>query len=106
MTGYSGQKLLDALHDAGLTDWQVTPDGIHTRYLSGDFATGLELVNRIGAAAEEANHHPDLTLTYPQVDVHLFSHDVEAVTDRDLGMARTISDLAAELDIAAGPADA
>ena len=104
MTGYSGQQLLAALADEGLADWQVLPEGIRTRYLSGDFASGLELVNRVGAAAEEANHHPDLGLSYDYLDVRLISHDVGAVTDRDLRMARRISDLAAELGISADPA--
>lgn len=102
MTGYSGQKLLDALHEAGLTDWRASPDGLVTRYLTGDFATGLDLVNKIGAAAEEADHHPDLTLTFPQLDVRLISHDVKSVTDRDLSMARKISGLAAALGISPG----
>lgn len=101
MDGYSGSELSLALDDARLTDWRPTPDGIHARFLTGDFATGLELVNRIGAAAEEANHHPDLGLTYPHVDVALISHDVEAVTDRDLSLARRITDLATELGVKA-----
>ena len=39
---------------------------------------------RIGAAAEEMNHHPDLDLRYGQVHVRLFSHDVFGVTSRDV----------------------
>ncbi len=58
--------------------------------------TGLRLVNRIGGAAESANHHPDLVLTYPHVEVTLTSHDAGGVTSRDISMARTISGFAAE----------
>jgi 4a-hydroxytetrahydrobiopterin dehydratase len=57
--------------------------------------SGLRLVNQIGDAAESANHHPDLLLTYPKVEVTLTSHDAGGVTSRDIAMARTISDLAA-----------
>jgi 4a-hydroxytetrahydrobiopterin dehydratase len=87
----------------GLTDWVWLVRGIEARYETGGFAQGLELVNRIGAAAEQANHHPDLTLTWPTVHVRLFSHDVAAITDRDVAMARTISDLARELGVTATP---
>ena len=48
-----------------LADWEWLVGAIEARYETGGFATGLELVNRIGAAAEEADHHPDLTLTWP-----------------------------------------
>ena len=62
---------------------------------SGDFATGLRLVNTIGELAEAENHHPDLTLTYPSVGVRLTSHDAGGVTARDVRMARSISERAA-----------
>ena len=89
--------------DEGLTDWVWLVRGIEARYETGGFARGLELVDRIGAAAEAAGHHPDLTLTWPTVHARLFSHDVGAITDRDVAMARTISDLARELGVTATP---
>jgi 4a-hydroxytetrahydrobiopterin dehydratase len=87
--------------EAGLTDWRAEGDALHARYASGDFAAGLELVNRIGEAAEAADHHPDIALTYPAVEVTLTSHDAGGVTDRDIRMACAISDHAAALGIAA-----
>jgi 4a-hydroxytetrahydrobiopterin dehydratase len=80
----------------GLDDWRHLLSGIRARFRTGDFATGLALVDRIGAAAEEANHHPDISLTYPEVIVTLSSHDVGGITSRDLDLARTISGFAAE----------
>lgn len=95
----TGQDILDA----DLPDWRVLLRAIHTRYATGDFATGLALVNEIGAAAEEANHHPDLDLRYPHLDVKLTSHDVGGLTDRDVALARRISDLAAAAGVPARP---
>ncbi len=87
----------------GLDDWRFFLMGIHARFKTGSFTTGLELVTRITEAAEAANHHPDVVLTYPQVDVDLASHDVGGVTSRDLDLARTISSIAAELGVEAAP---
>ena len=81
----------------GLSDWRILFRTLHARFETGSFATGLELVNQIGAAAEERNHHPDIDLTYPRVDVRLTSHDSGGVTSRDVELARTISGYAAEL---------
>ena len=81
----------------GLDDWRHLLTGIRARFRTGDFATGLALVDRIGAAAEEADHHPDISLTYPEVIVTLSSHDVGGITSRDLDLARRISGFAAEL---------
>ena len=80
---------------ADLPDWRMIHQVLFVVYRTGSFAAGLKLVERIAEAAESANHHPDLTLTYPQVVVTLWSHDVGGVTDRDVALARTISTLAA-----------
>jgi len=89
--------------EARLDDWVLIVRALEARFETGGFARGLELVDRIGAAAEEADHHPDVTLTWPTVLVRLWSHDSRGVTERDLALARTISALAADLGIAATP---
>jgi 4a-hydroxytetrahydrobiopterin dehydratase len=89
--------------EEGLEDWRFFVMKLHARFRTGSFVKGLELVTRITEAAEAANHHPDLVLTYPQVDVDLQSHDVHGVTSRDLDLARRISAIAAELGIEAAP---
>jgi 4a-hydroxytetrahydrobiopterin dehydratase len=88
---------------AGLPDWRWLLGALHTDFATGDFATGLDLVNRIGAMAEEANHHPDVDLRYPHVRVRLMSHDASGVTSRDVDLARRISAAARELGVSAEP---
>ena len=88
---------------AGLSDWRQLFEALRTRFRTGDFATGLRLVGRIGELAEAANHHPDVDLRYPHVNVTLFSHDVFGVTSRDVDLARGISEAAAELGVEADP---
>ncbi len=96
-------KFYDDVARAGLDDWRMLAQGIHARFTTGDFATGLRLVHAIGEVAEVANHHPDVTLTYPRVDVALISHDVGYVTQRDLDLAARISEVARRLDVDTDP---
>ena len=84
---------------AGLDGWRQVDDTLRSRFATGDFATGLEFVNRIGAAAEARQHHPDLTLTYPEVGISLSSHDAGGLTSRDIELAREISAIAAALHL-------
>jgi len=93
----------DVMAEEGLDDWRFFLQRLHARFKTGSFVKGLELVTRITEAAEAANHHPDVVLTYPQVDVDLSSHDVGGVTSRDVDLARTISTIAAELGVASAP---
>ena len=89
----------------GLDDWRFFLLKLHARFETGSFVKGLELVTRITEAAEAANHHPDVVLTYPRVDVDLQSHDVGGVTSRDVDLARRISEIAAELGVPSAPRD-
>jgi 4a-hydroxytetrahydrobiopterin dehydratase len=79
----------------GLTGWALLLNGLQTRLETRDFTTGLTLVNAIGAAAEEMNHHPDVDLRYTHVDVRLTSHDAGGVTERDIRLARVVAEIAA-----------
>lgn len=90
---------------ARLADWRILFSALHARFETGSFVSGLELVNRIGVAAEEMNHHPDVDLTYPRVDVRLSSHDAGGVTERDIALARRISEEAEALGASARPDD-
>jgi 4a-hydroxytetrahydrobiopterin dehydratase len=89
--------------DAHLADWRKLARALHARFLTGDFVTGLRFVTAVTEAAEKANHHPDVTLTYPLVDLQLISHDVSRVTERDLDLARRISEIALDQGIKADP---
>lgn len=98
-------ELIDsaAFHAAGLHDWRHLLNALHTRYDPGSYAAGLELVAAIGAAAEEQDHHPDLDLRWGHVNIALSSHDSGGVTQRDLRLARRISEIAAEKGARARP---
>ncbi|HEY6496806.1 MAG TPA: 4a-hydroxytetrahydrobiopterin dehydratase [Trebonia sp.] len=95
MSKLSGQQIADA----GLDGWAYLLGGLQTRIHTKNFATGLSVVNAIGAAAEESNHHPDLTLRYTHVDVRLTSHDEGGVTDRDVRLGRVISSIAGDAGV-------
>jgi 4a-hydroxytetrahydrobiopterin dehydratase len=90
--------------DAGLDDWRLLAQALHARFLTGDFVKGLAFVTAVTEAAERANHHPDVTLTYPWVDLRLISHDVSRVTQRDIDLARRVSEIARERGLDAAPA--
>lgn len=95
----TGRQLLDE----GLDDWRLVLDRLVTQLETRTFGAGAALVQQIAAAADEMDHHPDVDLRYPHVTVTLSSHDVGAVTRRDVRLARRISEIAAAAGVAAKP---
>jgi 4a-hydroxytetrahydrobiopterin dehydratase len=83
--------------EADLPDWRVLLGRIEASFRASSFAAAAGFVARIAAAAEAAGHHPDVDLRYPdRVAVALFTHAEDSLTDADVALARTISEIAAE----------
>jgi 4a-hydroxytetrahydrobiopterin dehydratase len=99
----TGDQVTTQLTTEGLADWRPVLGKVVTRFKTGDFVTGLQLVTKVTEAAESANHHPDVDLRYPHVDITLMSHDVGGTTQRDIRLAREISQIAAGLGVEAEP---
>ena len=89
----------DTIRDGLPEGWALIMDTVKARYHTGTFATGCAFVQRIGEVAERLNHHPDINLTYGNVIVSVKSHDVDAITSRDLDLATEISRIAREFHL-------
>ena len=65
------------------------PNDLHLEkeYRFKDFREALGFVNRLGEAAEEQGHHPDIHLTWGRVRVTLWTHSVGGLTEKDFVLA-------------------
>jgi 4a-hydroxytetrahydrobiopterin dehydratase len=91
-------------HEAvGVEDWRVVGTGASACFLTDSFERGVTFVNEIAKHAQSQNHHPDVDLRYSSVTVRLFTHEVNAVSERDVELARTISLTARSLGFIADP---
>ena len=87
-----------------MQDWRVAGNVASASFVTGSFAQGVIFVNVIGDIADEANHHPDVDLRYSFVEIRLTTHEIHALSERDVSLARDISAAAKELGMAAKPA--
>ncbi|HET7342756.1 MAG TPA: 4a-hydroxytetrahydrobiopterin dehydratase [Methylomirabilota bacterium] len=71
--------------------WQRAGDVIRRRFELRDFAEALVFVNRVGALAEAAGHHPDIDIRYNAVTLALTTHDAGGLTAKDFDLARAVS---------------
>ena len=88
----------------GLEDWRVVVDTIQAEFHAGSFGAGASLVADLAAAADAADHHPDVDLRYPgRVRVVLTTHAAGGLTTLDVDMARQISAMARDAGASAEP---
>jgi 4a-hydroxytetrahydrobiopterin dehydratase len=85
----SGEALRERA--AALDGWKVEDEQrLSKTFRFPNFQTALDFVNRVGAAAEELGHHPDLHLAWGRVDAVTWSHDAGGITGRDFALAERI----------------
>ncbi|MFG1791687.1 4a-hydroxytetrahydrobiopterin dehydratase [Nocardia sp. NPDC049149] len=88
-------ELAEAL--TGLPDWTSDGDVLTRTVQATSFLTGIELVREVAAAAEAANHHPDIDIRWRKVTFALSTHDSGGLTALDVDLARQIDGFAAKL---------
>ncbi len=78
-----------------IPNWSVINEHhLHREYRFPDFKQALDFVNRVGAVAEEQGHHPDMLLAWGKVEVTLWTHKINGLTESDFIMAAKIDRLA------------
>jgi 4a-hydroxytetrahydrobiopterin dehydratase len=84
---------VDAELQAQQLHWTREGDVLVTTVKLHDFPAALAFVNAIGAAAEAANHHPDIDIRWNTVHLVLSTHSAGGLTVRDLALAGVIDRL-------------
>jgi len=77
------EPLLTQLHG-----WSVVDDHhLHKTCQFPDFLLGLAFVNAVGIIAEEQGHHPNLHLSWGSVEVTIWTHVIDGLTQADFILA-------------------
>jgi 4a-hydroxytetrahydrobiopterin dehydratase len=75
--------------------WRVNEEHDITKtFAFPDFRQALGFVNRVGEVAEEQGHHPDIYLSWGKVEIKLWTHKIDGLTESDFIMAAKIDQLA------------
>jgi 4a-hydroxytetrahydrobiopterin dehydratase len=79
----TGEALQDCYSQLG-NDWQLVEEHhLEKEFKFKDFQSALDFVNRVGAIAEEQNHHPDLELGWGRAKVTIYTHKINGLTVSD-----------------------
>lgn len=76
---------------AEMEDWHAESDILKKRFEFKNFAESLDFVNKVGAIAENHDHHPDITFGWGYAEINLTTHDRGGITDFDFAVAREIN---------------
>jgi len=71
-------------------EWTYENDEITCVYTFDDYLDGVEFASEVGELAEEAFHHPTITIRYKEVEVVFTTHEAGGVTEKDLDLASEV----------------
>jgi 4a-hydroxytetrahydrobiopterin dehydratase len=77
-----------------LPGWRLGDGEILKNYKFASFRDAIAFIDRLADKAEEADHHPDLENHYNRVRVALHTWSENAITEKDIALAREIEAVA------------
>ncbi len=89
LAGEEISKLLTSLNG-----WEVVNEHhLHKECRFSDFAGALHFVNRLSTIAEEQGHHPDICFGWGRVEITIWTHKINGLTESDFILAAKIDQL-------------
>jgi 4a-hydroxytetrahydrobiopterin dehydratase len=76
-----------------LEGWERDDQTIRKLYTFKAFADGIRFVDRVAAAADAVDHHPDIDIRYTTVVMALSTHSAGGLTTKDFQLAEAIDRL-------------
>lgn len=78
---------------AALPGWSIDGGALTKTFAHPEFLAAIAFVQQIAELAEKENHHPDIDIRFRRVKLMLISHDVGAITQRDIRFAKLAQEL-------------
>jgi 4a-hydroxytetrahydrobiopterin dehydratase len=73
--------------------WELKDGKLVKLFQFSSFMNAIYFVNEVAKVAEKLQHHPIITINWKTVRVSLKSFDVDAITKRDIALAKEINDI-------------
>ena len=88
----------DLLSDAAIAEglpagWEREGDEVVRTFEFDGYLDGIGFAAGVGGVAEDAWHHPELIVTWGEVEVRFTTHDAGGITEAALEMAARVNDL-------------
>jgi 4a-hydroxytetrahydrobiopterin dehydratase len=88
-----GSELVNLARQLG-AGWDVVDEHhLHKSFKFKDFREALDFTNSVGELAEAQGHHPDIYLAWGKVEITLWTHKIDGLTESDFVMAAKIQRL-------------
>ena len=76
--------------ESDLNEWTIQNELLVKEFVFSTFQDAINFVNVVAKIADEADHHPDIFISYNKVKISLITHDLGEISEKDYSLAKTI----------------
>ena len=89
MNSFSKEEITDRI---GLVEgWEIEGKSLVRSLTFADFQEAWEFMSHVAECAEKQGHHPNWYNVYNRVDIRLYTHTVDGLTELDFTLAASIN---------------
>jgi 4a-hydroxytetrahydrobiopterin dehydratase len=67
--------------------WELVGDKLHKCFRFKKFLQSIDFVNQLAKIAENEGHHPNFCVNFREVDVHIWTHAINGLSENDFILA-------------------
>ena len=76
--------------ESDLNEWTIQNELLVKEFVFSTFQDAINFVNAVAKIADEADHHPDIFISYSKVKISLITHDLGEISEKDYSLAKAI----------------
>ena len=80
-----------------LDGWIIKNNLLYKKFSFKTFMNAFSFMNIIADQSEKADHHPKLINEYNKVEIELFTHSSNSISNKDFSLARFIDNIYEEI---------
>ena len=73
--------------------WAVKDGHLFKKFKFKNFVEAMKLINSVAEIAEQEGHHPDFSVHYNKVEIKLWTHAINGLSENDFIVAAKIDQL-------------
>jgi 4a-hydroxytetrahydrobiopterin dehydratase len=93
----SDEDVRNSIAELNESSWELKDGKLVKSFQFPSFIKAIDYVNEIAILAERLDHHPIITINWKTVRLSLKSFDIDAITNRDIVLAKEINKLEDQL---------
>lgn len=76
-----------------LQGWEIVDGMLYSSYSFENYSDAVAFTVQVAMLSDKMNHHPEIALSYNEVEITLYTHDADSLTEKDFMVAKAIDNL-------------